>query len=44
VALGGEAPPQWSAETPEVYEDTPAPIIREQYAHARDAVVDRLPG
>jgi xylulokinase len=43
VALGGEAPPMWTAETPDVYEDTAAPIIREQYAHARDAVVDRIP-
>ncbi|WP_306212261.1 xylulokinase [Actinoplanes sp. RD1] len=41
VTLGGEAPPQWSAETPEVYEAPPVPLIREQYAHARDRVVDR---
>jgi xylulokinase len=44
VALGGAQPPVWTADTPEVYEDSSAPIIREQYAHARDAVVDRLPG
>jgi xylulokinase len=44
VVLGGAEPPSWTAETPEVYEDRSAPIIREQYAHARDAVVDRLPG
>src|SRR3954471_1569371 len=41
VAAGGSAPPSWSAETPEVYEDTSVPLIREQYAAARDAVVDR---
>jgi xylulokinase len=44
VVLGAAAPPTWTAEAPEVYEDTPAPIIRRQYARARDAVVDRLPG
>jgi len=44
VTLGGEAPPTWSAETPEVYEDTSVPLIREQYAAARDAVIDRRPG
>jgi xylulokinase len=44
VALGGALPPTWTAETPEVYEDSSAPVIRRQYAHARDAVVDRLPG
>jgi xylulokinase len=44
VTLGGEAPPTWSAETPEVYEDTSVPLIREQYATARDAVIDRRPG
>ena len=44
VALGGAQPPTWTSETPEVYEDSSAPIIRQQYAHARDAVVDRQPG
>ncbi|WP_305789166.1 xylulokinase [Symbioplanes lichenis] len=44
VALGGATPPQWSAETPEVYETTPVPLIREQYAQARDRVVDRPGG
>ncbi|MEV6488747.1 xylulokinase [Actinoplanes sp. NPDC051633] len=44
VAAGGAAPPSWSAETPEVYEDTSVPLIREQYAAARDAVVDRPGG
>jgi xylulokinase len=41
VALGGAEPPSWSAEPPEVYEDTSVPLIREQYAAARDAVMDR---
>jgi xylulokinase len=42
VTAGGDAPPTWSAETPEVYEDTSVPLIREQYAAARDAVIDRV--
>ncbi|MFI7598941.1 xylulokinase [Actinoplanes sp. NPDC049681] len=41
VLAGGDAPPAWSAETPERYEDTSVPLIREQYAAARDKVVDR---
>jgi xylulokinase len=41
VALGGDVPPTWSAETPEVYEDSSVPLIREQYAAARDSVIDR---
>jgi xylulokinase len=44
VTLGGAAPPVWSAETPEVYEDSSVPVIRAQYAAARDAVIDRVPG
>jgi xylulokinase len=44
VALGGAQPPTWTADPPEVYADSSAPIIREQYARAREAVVDRLPG
>jgi xylulokinase len=44
VSVGGDRPPTWSAETPEVYEDTSVPLIREQYAAARDAVIDRVPG
>ncbi|HET6531263.1 MAG TPA: xylulokinase [Actinoplanes sp.] len=31
-------------EAPEVYEDTSVPLIREQYAAARDAVIDRPDG
>jgi xylulokinase len=42
--VGGDAPPTWSSETPEVYEDTSVPLIREQYAAARDAVIDRKSG
>jgi xylulokinase len=41
VHLGGDTAPTWSAEAPEVYEDTGVPLIREQYAAARDAVIDR---
>ncbi|MFI5936888.1 xylulokinase [Actinoplanes sp. NPDC051494] len=41
VTAGGDLPPEWSAETPEVYEDRGVPLIREQYAAARDKVVDR---
>jgi xylulokinase len=41
VALGGDAAPTWSAEAPEVYEDSSVPLIRRQYAAARDAVIDR---
>ncbi|MFG1989834.1 xylulokinase [Actinoplanes sp. NPDC048988] len=41
VALGGEEPPVWTAEAPETYEATPVPLIRQQYAAARDAVVNR---
>jgi xylulokinase len=42
VTVGGDAPPTWSAETPEVYEDSSVPLIREQYAAARDSVIDRV--
>ncbi|MFC3992327.1 xylulokinase [Actinoplanes siamensis] len=42
VALGGDVPPAWSAETPQVYEDQPVPLIREQYAAAQHAVLDRI--
>jgi xylulokinase len=41
VTLGGDAAPTWSAETPETYEDEPVPLIREQYAAAQQAVLDR---
>ncbi|GIE87943.1 xylulokinase [Actinoplanes regularis] len=41
VAAGGDAPPAWSAETPSLYEDDPVPLIREQYAAAQRAVLDR---
>jgi xylulokinase len=42
VTLGGDAAPTWSAEAPETYEDTPVPLIREQYAAAQNAVIDRV--
>ncbi|GLW30827.1 xylulokinase [Actinoplanes regularis] len=41
VAAGGDVPPAWSAETPSLYEDDPVPLIREQYAAAQRAVLDR---
>ncbi|BAL86256.1 putative xylulokinase [Actinoplanes missouriensis 431] len=41
VARGGDTPPAWSAASPEVYEDDPVPLIREQYAAAQNAVIDR---
>nr|WP_221381199.1 xylulokinase [Actinoplanes polyasparticus] len=42
VALGSDEPPVWSAAAPETYEATSFPVIREQYAAARNAVVDRF--
>ena len=42
VALGGATPPAWSAAEPERYEATSVPLIREQYAAAQHAVVDRV--
>ncbi|MDT4991780.1 MAG: xylulokinase [Actinoplanes sp.] len=44
VTVGGDLPPTWSAEAPEVYEDESVPLIREQYAAAQDAVIDRIGG
>ncbi|GGQ77925.1 xylulokinase [Couchioplanes azureus] len=41
VLAGGAAPPGWSSASPQVYEDDSVPLIREQYAAARDRVVDR---
>ena len=41
VTLGGDAPPTWSAGTPARYEDASVPLIREQYAAAQHAVIDR---
>ncbi|MEU4694180.1 xylulokinase [Actinoplanes sp. NPDC023714] len=41
VASGGDTPPAWSAAAPEIYEDDPVPLIREQYAAAQNAVIDR---
>jgi xylulokinase len=44
VALGGSAPPGWSAGRPLTYEEAAVPLIRDQYAQARDLVWDRRPG
>jgi xylulokinase len=41
ITAGGDTPPAWSAEPPAVYEDDPVPLIREQYAAAQHAVLDR---
>lgn len=41
VAQGAAEPPVWSAESPQTYEATPVPLIREQYAAAQDAVINR---
>ncbi len=42
VVKGGDLPPTWSAESPEVFQDDSVPLIREQYAVARDRVVDKV--
>ncbi|GAB1689909.1 xylulokinase [Krasilnikovia sp. M28-CT-15] len=41
VLTGGDEPPSWSGATPQVYEADPVPQIRDRYAGARDAVMDR---
>jgi xylulokinase len=41
VTLGGDEPPSWEAGSEQRYEDDPVPAIRDQYAAARDKVVDR---
>jgi len=41
VALGGGEPPAWSVGEVREYEAEPVPSIREQYAAAREKVVDR---
>jgi xylulokinase len=41
VALGAAEPPAWSAEAPETYEAASVPLIREQYAAAQNAIVNR---
>ncbi|HEX5540376.1 MAG TPA: FGGY family carbohydrate kinase [Micromonospora sp.] len=43
VALGGSEPPPWSAEPVREYIAEPAPVIRDQYANARELVCDRNP-
>lgn len=41
VARGGEEPPAWTIGEPSGYEDAQVPVIREQYAAARDQIVNR---
>lgn len=41
VALGSAEPPAWDTGEVQRHEADPAPVIREQYAAARDKVVDR---
>ncbi len=42
VLAGGDTPPQWQSEQPaETYSAEPTPHVREQYAAARDLVVER---
>ncbi|HEY8473054.1 MAG TPA: xylulokinase [Natronosporangium sp.] len=44
VALGGDQPPAWEIGEVRRYEADPVPQIREQYAVARDKIVDRPAG
>jgi xylulokinase len=41
VLSGGPQPPAWSLGDVETYEAPAAPVIREQYASARDLTVNR---
>jgi xylulokinase len=41
VALGGEQPPSWAVGDVRQYEAEAVPAVREQYAAARDHVLDR---
>jgi xylulokinase len=41
VTLGGDEPPEWTLGPEESYEADPVPAIRDQYAVARDRVVNR---
>jgi xylulokinase len=41
VTLGGKEPPEWTLGPEETYEANPVPAIRNQYAVARDHVVNR---
>jgi len=41
VTLGGSQPPSWSAGQVREYAAAPVPRIRDQYAEARDLVIDR---
>lgn len=42
VALGGDEPPAWTIGEVARHEDDPVPAIRDQYAAARDHVLDRV--
>ncbi len=41
VTAGGAEPPEWTAAEARTYEADPVPAIREQYAAARDKIVER---
>ncbi|BFU46555.1 xylulokinase [Krasilnikovia sp. MM14-A1004] len=41
VLSGGDEPPSWPTAAPQPYEAAPVPSIRDRYAAARDAVLDR---
>ncbi|RGC66358.1 Xylulose kinase [Micromonospora sp. MW-13] len=41
LALGGDAPPDWSPAGAEEHSAAPVPAVRERYAAARDRVLDR---
>lgn len=42
VLAGGDAPPGWSLDGLEVYDGDAVPAVRERYAEARDAVLERV--
>ncbi|NBE80414.1 xylulokinase [Micromonospora rubida] len=42
LALGGDAPPDWSPAGAEEHSAHPVPAVRERYAAARDRVLDRV--
>ena len=44
LVLGGDAPPEWQLAGSETYEARTVPAVREQYAAARDLVVNRTDG
>jgi len=42
VLAGTTTPPEWSASRTLLFEEEPVPRVRERYAHARDATLDRI--